>query len=507
MKINPILNTDFYKISHSNEVPEGETFSYSNLTPRSSKYFTTRSEDYQDTIVMFKVQVMLMQLQKLWHENFFSISLSETLPEYVQILQESLGIENPNTQFVEDLHELGYLPIVVKSIDEGTIVPIKLPILTIHNTDPRFSGLVNYLETYISANLWKGITMATVSNEFKQILKKYNTLTSDVPEGMPFQVHDFAARGLGNSEEWSTNSIAHLTSFNGTDTVQAIPGAKHYYNAAYNCGGSVPATEHRTMTTNINLIMFKQNVSQLKAEKLYLKQLLTKTYPTGIISVVCDSYDFWGVIETNLPALKETIMQRDGKLVIRPDSGIPIDIICGTEGSWNNQNTPNKNVEQKGLLNSLWEIFGGTINSKGYKVLDPHIGLIYGDGITVQAYEAILKRMETMKFSSDNLIVGIGAYSQTMMTRDTLGFAVKCTMSKINGQYIEINKKPKTDLTKISAKGFLKVYRDENNLIKLKERCSEQEEQEGLLKLRLKNGELYNLTTLEEIRQRLDSTS
>lgn len=606
---NPLLQTDFYKLSHVDMMNDNQTLTYSNLTPRSCKHFTARSSIYKDTIVVFGVQVMLIELEKLWREEFFNRALNETLLQYKEVLRESLGITEPNVKHIEELHELGYLPILVKSIEEGTIVPVKTPILTIKNTDKRFAWLVNYLETYISANLWKPMTMATASNEYKQVLKKYNKLTSDSTGGMDFQVHDFAARGLGNSREWSTNSTAHLTSFSGTDTVGAILGAKEYYDAPYSSGMSVPATEHSIMTSAITLIQKEQEVSQLKAEELYLKELITEKYPTGIISVVSDSYDFWGVIETNLPNLKDKVMSRDGKLVIRPDSGTPIDIICGspvdydhylysieefieiesleeesvatkldiyydyqyefmrdissntgdilvcdekyyeiqgidnflenygianTEFSLEGQlssrqatieiiNKPEVKIskyEQKGLLQSLWNTFGGTVNSKGYKVLDEHIGIIYGDGITVSIYEDILRRMESMGFSSDCLVIGKGAVSDQLITRDSLGFAIKATYIELgeiknsgqfagNQDYTEttemaIFKNPKTDSGKKSLKGLLYVEADSiSGVIHTYDEVSKEKENLGLLIPRFKNGKLINKTTLKEIRERL----
>lgn len=502
MTNNPLLDVDFYKISHFNELAEGHTLTYSNLTPRSDKFFLNRSSDYNQRIRNYGTQVLLIKLYARWQVHFFSKPLSDTLPQYIQIMQQSLGIAEPETKHIELLHKIGYLPIEVKALDEGSSSPIQIPVLTIKNTHDSFSWFVNYLETYISTNLWKPITMATTSNEFKKVLEKYNRLTADSTDFIPFQVHDFAARGLGNSEEWHTNCIAHLsTGFIGTDTVQAITGAVHYYDGEYSDGMSVPATEHSTMTTGINLIQ-KQNpgISQLKAEELYLKKLITETYPSGIVSVVSDSYDFWGVIGTNLKNLKNDILNRDGKLVIRPDSGNPIDIICGTTGSWNHKNPPKKTIEQKGLLDALWEIFGGTINDKGYKVLDQHIGIIYGDGITVEKYEGILERMKIKGYSSDNLVIGKGAVGDQLITRDTFGFAIKATACKVHGELIPLFKDPKTDSGKKSAKGLLAVTENFELLQDLTE--EEYMVTESLLKLRFRNGKFFNKTTLKEIRER-----
>ena len=576
MKTNPILDVDFYKVSHKNMYVDGMTSMYSNLTPRNSKHFTFKSSMFDNKVVVFGIQVMVMNLVSNWNENFFTKPLEPILDEYQDVLKVCLGIPDADTSFWRDLYELGHLPISIKALPEGIRCPIGVPVFTITNTDDRFAWLVNYLETYLSTNIWKPITMATNSYEYKRVIEKFNALTADTTDFIPWQVHDFSARGLGNSQEWSTNSIAHLTSFSGTDTVQAILGARHYYGADLSVGGSVPATEHSVMTIGINAI----GGDKLEAEKQYLNKLLTELYPTGIVSVVCDSYDFWGVIEHNLSALKETILTRDGKLVIRPDSGTPIDVICGTDSNVENTKgfpnsfdkwsewvaesidsrfsyeldaeepmydmtskykfndeiynvtyTPDLNrydktyyyvdnygstvskckftklvqtVESKGLLQSLWDIFGGTINSRCYKVLDLHIGIIYGDAITADVYEAILTRMKSMGFSSDNLVVGVGGYTSQMLTRDTFSFAVKATHCVVDGQSIDVSKEPKTDSSKKSAKGLLSVMWNEVGELELRDQCTPIQEELGCLVEVLRDSKLFNTTTLDEIRQRLN---
>ena len=499
MSINPLLDVDFYKVSHKHMYPKGMTQMYSNLTPRSAKHFKFKSADFDNKVVVFGTQALVKQLADHWQANFFDKPIEPLVVEYKSVLLNCLGVSDPDVQWCYDLHNLGYLPILIKALPEGSRSPIGVPILTITNTHDDFAWLVNYLETYLSTNIWKPITMATNSYEYKRILTKYNALTADTTDFMPWQVHDFAARGLGSSHEWSINCIAHLTSFSGTDTVQAILGAQHYYEADLTCGGSVPATEHSVMTISIAT---SNHDDKLLAEQTYLHKLLTDLYPTGIVSVVCDSYDFWGVIENNLPALKDAIMSRSGKLVIRPDSGNPIDVICGkyTFVSEAEAEFHQDDIETKGLLQSLWDIFGGTTNDKGYKVLDPHIGLIYGDAITADVYESILSRIESMGFSSDNLVIGKGAVGDQLITRDTFGFAIKATHCVINGQSIEVSKEPKTDAKKKSAKGLLHVNSDFN----LIDQCTPEQEATGLLQPIFHNSKVLSNTTLEEIRQKLN---
>ena len=577
---NPILNVDFYKTSHKKMYPSDMTRMYSNLTPRSAKHFTFKSSMFDNKVVVFGLQTLVIKLNDEWEENFFSQPIEPLVQQYKSVMLQCLGINNPDVSYWYELHAVGYLPITIKGLKEGTRSPMGVPIFTITNTHDDFAWLVNYLETYLSTNIWKAVTMATNTYEYKRVLNKFNIMTADTTNFIPWQVHDFSARGLGNSEEWSTNSIAHLTAFSGTDTVQAILGAKHYYDADLSCGGSIPATEHSVMTLGISQSTAS---NKLEAEKEYLHKLLTELYPTGPLAVVSDSYDFWGVIEHNLPALKDVITSRDGKLVIRPDSGTPIDVICGqmilqdsaitlesspegydTWTQWvaedihdtfvNELDAENpmydivehyrfgeivyevtyepdlnrhdktyyyvdnygstlskckfkqlplevKNTQQKGLLQSIWDIFGGTINNKGYKVLDPHIGIIYGDAITPDKYEAILTRMESMGFSSDNLVVGAGAYPAQMITRDTFGFAIKATAAIIKGKVQQVFKQPKTDPGKNSAKGYMRVDIIDGEYVVTDGLDSDEG---GELKVIFRGGNYYNKITLEDVRGTLN---
>ena len=202
---------------------------------------------------------------------------------------------------------------------------------------------------------------------------------------------------------------------------------------------------------------------KLKAETAYIKHVITKIHPTGLVSLVCDSYDFWGVIGYSLPKLKQDIMNRKGgpvgdKVVIRPDSGDPVKIVCG------DPDAPFGSLEYKGAIEALWDIFGGTVNSKGYKVLDSHIGLIYGDAITLKRCQEMCDRLKEKGFASTNIVLGIGSYSYQYNTRDTFGYALKSTYCVINGDEKMIFKNPKTDDgTKKSQKGKVAVLKTTNS--------------------------------------------
>jgi nicotinamide phosphoribosyltransferase len=236
---------------------------------------------------------------------------------------------------------------------------------------------------------------------------------------------------------------------------------------------------------------------------------LMETYPTGILSIVSDTWDLWKVCTEHIVTLKEEILARDGKVVIRPDSGDPVEIICGKK--WDDEQNPyDENVDaiEKGVVELLWDVFGGEINEQGYKVLDSHIGAIYGDSITIERANEICKRLEAKGFASTNIVLGVGSFTYQFNTRDTFGFAMKATYVEVNGEGREIFKDPITDDgIKKSAKGLLHVAKIFNKSINdgymLVDQCSWEDESKGMLKTIYKDGEFLNQTTLTEIRERL----
>lgn len=294
----------------------------------------------------------------------------------------------------------------------------------------------------MSTTIWQPITSATLAYQYRKVLNDYAIKTTGSTAGVEFQGHDFSLRGMSSEQSGMASGMGHLTSFQGTDTIPAIFGVNKYYHAPldFTTGASISVTEHSVMC------------SYGQADELELfKHLLVDVYPTGLFSVVSDTWDFWKVVTEYLPALKNIIMNRDGKLVVRPDSGDPVDIVTGTKigGS-----TP----EEKGLIEYLWDTFGGTINEQGYKVLDPHIGAIYGDSINLERATAISKRLEAKGFASTNIVFGIGSFSYQYHTRDTFGFAVKATAATVNGEERMLFKDPKTDDgTKRSQRGRIVV--------------------------------------------------
>jgi nicotinamide phosphoribosyltransferase len=401
----------------------------------------------------------------------------------------------------EALWDLQYLPIAIKALPEGSLVPMKVPVLTIYNTHPDFYWVTNYLETILSNLLWKPMTSATIAHQYRKVLTKWQEKT-DAERGwfIDWQGHDFSMRGMDSVEAVISSGVAHLTSFMGSDSLPAIYGARKFYGAEGPVAGSVNATEHSVMCAGG------------KEDEVETFRRLLETYPTGILSVVSDTWDLWKVCTEHVVTLKEEILARDGKLVIRPDSGDPSDIICGLNTNPNNGIYINNingiydtdSPAYKGVIELLWDVFGGTINEQGYKVLDSHIGAIYGDSITIERANEICSRLEAKGFASTNIVLGVGSFTYQFNTRDTFGFAMKATYVEVNGEAREIFKDPITDDgVKKSAKGLLHVTKHNENGYMLVDKVSWENEANGELQTIYLNGQFANVTDLETIRKRL----
>ena len=564
MKINPLFLIDFYKADHRRQYPEGTTMVYSNFTPRSNKYAYPDSKE----IVVFGIQYFIKEyLINQWNEGFFKQPKDQVVSRYTALMDRALGPGAIESQHIADLHDLGYLPILLKALPEGTLCPIGIPCLTIVNTDPKFFWLTNYLETLLSNILWKPMTSASTAYMYRKEFERHAEKTGSPKDFICWQGHDFSFRGMSGIEDACMSSGGHLISFDGTDTVAAIDWIDQYYHADQFIGGSVPATEHSVMC------MGGDGVGEFET----FKRLITEIYPKGIVSIVSDTWDFWKVMTEYLPALKDEILARgtikydfeiseelttenlnsiyakcwtigkhesifkigtrffqihDGpeydswvelfetpsRVVIRPDSGDPVDIICGEIYDRNLSDYPTEeeiklvnafekfhyeSPQGKGAYELLWDTFGGTINEKGYKILNPKVGLIYGDSITYQRQKEILARLEAKGFTASNLVLGIGSFTYEYVTRDTYGFAMKATYGEINYVGKDIYKDPKTDEgLKKSAKNLLQVYQ-EDGVLKLKDQCTWEEAAMSLLNPVFFNGKLLKEESLETIRQRL----
>ncbi|MBX2921373.1 MAG: nicotinate phosphoribosyltransferase [Chitinophagaceae bacterium] len=481
MKTNPFLLTDYYKVGHIFQYPPHTTLVYSNLTPRKSRLKEV------DEMVFFGLQYFIKEyLVKYFSENFFEQPKEKVMNDYKRRMRTSIG-ELPDYSHLEKLHDLGYLPVEIKALPEGSLVPMRVPCLTVVNTLPEFYWLTNFLETILSAVTWQACTSATIAYQYKKLLTHYAQKTGMPADLIQWQAHDFSFRGMSSFESAIISGMGHLTSFSGTDSIPAIDALEQYYNADAEkelIGSSVAATEHSVMCSGSK-----------DGELETFRRLITEVYPTGIVSIVSDTWDLWKVCTEYLPALKDIILQRDGKVVIRPDSGDPVKIICG--------NPDGKTIaEQKGVTELLWDVFGGTITDKGYKLLDPHIGAIYGDSINLERADAICRGLQQKGFASQ-VVLGVGSYTYQYNTRDTFGLAMKATYVEIGGESRNIFKNPVTDDgTKKSATGLLQV-KQENGRYTLYDKVSWTEEAQSELETVYKNGKLVKEYTLEEIRKRL----
>ncbi|QOV68449.1 nicotinate phosphoribosyltransferase [Citrobacter sp. BDA59-3] len=492
MKMNPILAIDGYKVSHRAQYPQGTTQVYSNFTPRSDRFFSSPVADGK--LVFFGLQGFLQWFMvDLFNDAFFARPQEDVVNEYKAVMDSYLGKDAVPVDHIRALHNLGYLPLHVKSLDEGSKVPMKVPVLTITNTRDEFFWLVNYLETVLSAELWKASTNATIAHHYRKVCEQWAVKTCSDMSHLDFQCHDFSFRGMAGLQDTMQAGAGHLLSFKGTDSIPSLLYARDHYTAGedYFIGASIPATEHSVMC-----------MGEKEQEIETFRRLIVDLYPQGFVSIVSDTWDYWRVMTEYTRELKQIILNREGSVVFRPDSGDPVEILCGTGADDDTRNT--RTPEEKGSVEVLWEIFGGTVNEKGYKVLDPHVGLIYGDSITLARADEILRRLEAKGFASSNVVFGVGSFTYQYNTRDTFGFAMKATWGAVNGEGRMIFKEPKTDSgLKRSARGLLRVERDTQGELQLHDEQTWEQEKTGEMKTRFLDGKLYNVDHFEQIRQRL----
>lgn len=540
-KINSLYLTDGYKVSHSKMLAPGTTKLYGTWIPRSTKH----AQKGITKIVSFGQQLVWKWLHDEFEENFFFTEIrrqlnagskenkewllslhKENALKFVKDMSLYLGMEYNGKHF-EELWDLGYLPIKVKALPEGIETNPNIPHMTFVNTVDGFAWLTLYLETVVSSLAWKPSTAATIAKLYRRQAEEWVAKTDpDNAWLIDWMCHDFSARGLDPMSQYLIG-LGHATSFKGSDTLPVIPAARYFYGVKEDEMPiySVNASEHSVSTTKI----FTVGESQMIADWLQI-------FPKGILSIVADTFDLWKLITEYLPANKEAIMARDGKLVIRPDSGDPVEIICGLNTNNMLKDLGMKGPEVKGVIELLWDVFGGTVNEQGYKVLDPHIGAIYGDSITPERQVQIYERLAAKGFASTNIVLGVGSFTYQYNTRDTLGFACKGAWFEVlyneNNGYPQsegepfkksynIFKDPITDDgIKKSLKGLLSVIpvvsREElevpithktrpiKSTLIVKEECTFEEESQGLLQVIYEDGKFYNTISLSEIREKLN---
>ncbi len=554
----PATLTDGYKIGHVDQYQQGTTQVVANWTPRKSRIKGI------DKVVFFTQQAFIKKyLIKQFNEEFFALDEETAVKKYYRRIKNYLPEgAKIRTDHIRALHQLGYLPICIMSLPEGVSTPIRVPQSILFCTHKDFFWLTNYFETLYSCEIWKACTSATIAKEYKKIFDYYAHKTVGNIDFTQFQGHDFSMRGMSGLADAQASGAAHLLAFRGSDTIPAIDWLEEYYNA--DCekeliGCSVAATEHAVMCSSTGFYIWdKYNQDwtyQGEAELAVFKRLITETYPTGIVSIVSDTWNLWKVLTEYCRILKDVIMAREGKLVFRPDSGDPVDILCGyanKEGYTvferdgklrlrDNTTHISKEIseaENKGVIELLYETFGGTKTDTGYILLDSHVGAIYGDSITMQRAVDICERLMQKNFASINWVAGIGSFTYQYTTRDVFGYAMKSTYCEVEKHgckhcteidaeeakditencgsdkcefkstiyQIPIFKDPITDDgTKKSAKGLIAVYKDAKGEYYLKDMATWEEVMNCEFKIIFKDSKLLKDYTLQEVRDNFNA--
>lgn len=501
-EINPMLMCDFYKTVHSDMIPAGMTKSMSYYTPR-----MTRIKRW-DKVVNFGLQMFIKSfLIETFNNDFFGKSEDAVVRDFERVLNASLGKGIYNSEKIRKLHQLGYLPIEIIALPEGTMVPIHVPVFGITNTHKDFAWLPQALESLISAEIWYPQITATVGNTYRQIVNKYYALTCDDDVKRSKALGSFDFRGDAGLDAALKAAAGWCMSFENTATVPAIPYLEKMF--CCNCENEPVAfgavsTEHFVMCSNYAVD---------GDEITFLRRMLTELYPNTSFSAVLDSYDYWNIIDNVLPQLRDEIMAHSGCMLVRGDSGDCVDVVTKT-------------------VFKLWDMFGGTINSKGYKVLTPKIKAIYGDSITIQRCEEIYKILEENGFACSNVALGVGSFSMHCIeeeddvtitdkygryvtgkatvlkpfTRDTFGCAIKACYAEIDGKEYPIFKEPKGESFKKSQRGLCYVYRDENGELAYKDGYVGSDIPDGnLLQPIFRDGEILKDYTLAEVRNNLNN--
>lgn len=483
-KTNPMLLIDFYKAVHSDMLPEKIEKSVSYFTPRMSRV------KMWDEVVMFGLQAFIKTyLIEYFNDEFFNKTEDEVVGEYERILNAALGENAFSSNKIKRLHNLGYLPIEIKALPEGTKTPMHVPMFEISNTHAGFAWLPQALESLISAEMWHPMISATVGVTYRDIVNKYYELSVDDDVPRERALGDFSFRGQECLQSAVKSSAGWCLSFLNTATVPVIPFLEEMYNC--DCSkepvafGAV-STEHSVMCSNYAVD---------GDEITLLRRLLTEIYPNTSFSAVLDSYDYWNIIDNVIPMLKKEILEHNGCMLMRGDSGDCVEVVTKT-------------------VFKLWNIFGGTVNSKGYKVLEPHVKAIYGDSITVQRCEEIYKILVENGFACSNVSLGVGSFSMQCIeeegilkpfTRDTFSSCIKATYCEVAGRPIPIFKNPKDGGFKKSQKGLCYVYRDNEGRLNFKDGYTSENipKDENLLETVFVDGKIVKEQSLAEIRSRL----
>lgn len=457
---NIILMIDSYKATHAKAYVKGLQTIYSYLEARGGKY---------KEVVFFGLQYYLKRY--LAGVQVTAEKIDEAEKFWTEHFGRTDAFNRKGWEYILTVHS-GKLPLKIKAVAEGTLVPTGNVLMTIENTDSNCYWLTNYVETMLM-RVWYPITQATRSLSIRRDISSFLEL-SGTPDTISFKCHDFGYRGTTSEEHAMIGAASNLLSFMGTDTVAGIRMLQEYYGAGM-CGFSIPATEHSIMC------------SFGREHEVDACENFLDSYPTGIIACVSDTYnifeccsDIWGGV------LKNKVMGRDGTLVVRPDSGDFLEVVPQ-------------------VLEILGEKFGYTINEKGYKVLDPHIRVIHGDGMNPSTIKELYKHITDLKWSADNLTVGSGGgLLMKDIDRDTCKFAIKASAAEINDVWVPLQKDPVTDQGKKSKKGRLKLV-NKGEFTTLSEFDAGYELAKDELKMVFLNGELIKEYTLDTVKANMVS--
>lgn len=458
--MNVILATDSYKLGHWTQYPKNTTGVYS--------YFESRKGAMYDETVFVGLQHILKDLE--------GVVVTQKDVAFAAILAKAHFGDKTVFNFDGWMHVVnehgGRLPVRIKAVPEGTVVPVGNVLMTVENTCPDCFWLTNALESLLT-HVWYPSTVASLSRGVKKTISRYLDLTAETQDGLPFMLHDFGYRGAATHEAAALGGFGHLVNFLGTDTVPAMVLAMESYGAKLDgLAYSVRATEHSVMTA-----------MGPNGEEGVVQQLLNDT-PTGILSVVADSYDYYNFVENFVgDRFKEQIMARDGVFVVRPDSVTK------------QHDTPENLVAW--TLESLWKNIGGTTNSKGFKVLDNHVRILWGDGIGPDGIELILDVARSYGFSAENLVFGMGGGLLQKVNRDTQRFAFKSSAQRRDGMWHDVFKRP-LDISKTSKAGRLSLIPYDHTMVTV----AQPNHKEDLLVTVFENGEILTHSTLEEVRER-----
>ena len=450
-----ILNVDSYKSSHYLQYPKGiETV---------SSYIESRGGEYEDS-VFFGLQIFL--------KKYLSQPITQLQIDEAQEVFQAHGVpfNQAGWQYILDEHN-GFLPLEIQAVEEGTVLPLKNVLVQVANTDEKCAWLTSYIETALLRAVWYPMTVATLSRHCKKKIARYLLETSGSLDGLEFKLHDFGARGVSSEESAAIGGLAHLVNFMGTDTLSAVLAAKRYYGETM-AGFSIPAAEHSTITSwgrEHELDAYQNMLDQFSGED-------------KLVAVVSDSYDLWNAVD-NLwgEALKEKIIKSGGTLVVRPDSGDPVSIVCET-------------------IKRLMKVFGYSENKQGYHVLPSCIRVIQGDGISSHSIQHILEAMKKEKLSVENIAFGMGGELLQKINRDTMKFAMKASAAKVNGEWRDVYKDPVTDSGKRSKRGRLALVKSDSNYQTIRE--SDLKGQQNYLVPVFSNGKILRECTFSEVRER-----